>query len=73
LKRLKSAFGKKDLRRIDAGDIQRLITSMLSGGVKSEVGSQYVGRYEFDLERSTRAEVLGCCTPEAETGCWGGI
>ena len=32
LKRLKAAFGKKDMRQIDAGDIQRLISeSMLEG------------------------------------------
>jgi hypothetical protein len=33
LKRLKSAFGKKDIRSIDAGDVQRLISSMLSEGL----------------------------------------
>jgi integrase len=33
LKRLKSAIGKKDMRRIDAGDIQRLIASMLAEGL----------------------------------------
>ena len=33
LKRLKAIFGKKDMRQIDAGDIQRLIAAMTSEGL----------------------------------------
>jgi integrase len=33
LKRLKAAFGKKDMRTIDAGDIQRLISALDSEGL----------------------------------------
>lgn len=33
LKRLKAAFGPKDMRRIDAGDIQRLVSEMDSEGL----------------------------------------
>jgi integrase len=33
LKKLKAAFGKKDMRKIDAGDIQRLISTMDSEGL----------------------------------------
>ena len=33
LKRLKAAFGQKNMRQIDAGDIQRLISAMDSGGL----------------------------------------
>jgi Phage integrase, N-terminal SAM-like domain len=34
LKRLKAAFGKTDMRQIDAGDIQRLIAAMVSEGLE---------------------------------------
>jgi integrase len=34
LKRLKAAFGKTDMRAIDAGDIQRLIAAMVSEGLE---------------------------------------
>jgi integrase len=33
LKRLKAAFGKKDMRQIDAGDIQRVIAKSMSDGL----------------------------------------
>ncbi len=32
LKRLKKAFGRKDMRQIDAGDVQRLISGMAAEG-----------------------------------------
>ncbi len=36
LKRLKAAFGQKDMRQIDAGDIQRLIAEMDSEGLAAK-------------------------------------
>jgi hypothetical protein len=34
LKRLKAAFGKKDMRQIDAGDIQRFIAASVAEGLE---------------------------------------
>ena len=56
LKRLKAAFGKKDMRQIEAGDIQRLISESMSELDPKTIRNMW-GSCEPDLECCSGTEI----------------
>ena len=60
LKRLKAALGRMDMRKIDAGDIQRFVAASMKEGLDPKTIRNHWGTVKLDMERRTRSEVCGC-------------
>ena len=54
------------MRKIDAGDIQRLISAMDSEGLDPKTIRNSVGNSEPDLECCSRTEIRGCDASKTE-------
>ena len=66
LKTLRAEFGQRDMRQIDAGDVQRIIARMTAKRIRAEDDSKPLGNHQSHLAGGSRTALRGCRFAEAE-------
>jgi integrase-like protein len=62
LKRLKAAFGRKDMRAIDAGDLQRFIASCMAEGLDPKTIRNYWGTVSLIWNAALAQKYVDACS-----------